>query len=163
MSHGVLWHSLSFVAVTAALLAILIGARLSFRWRLAVVAAASAAYIVHYAGLDALTGWPSRVPLDGTFDVLGARVVEPGRAGNEPGHVELWIHRDGERESRLFRLPYSDALHETASRARAGLDAGRPQRGRREPGNLGGSGGGSVRIADKPPPRLPAKPGQPSR
>lgn len=163
MSHALPWHSVAFVIVTALLAILLIGPRLPFVLRLCLTLAAGAAYLVHYVGLESLTGWPSRAPLAGEFDVLGTRVVEPDRTSGRQGHVELWIRRDGAEESRLFRLPYTEPLHDEAARARAGLDDGRAQRGRASASSAGGTGEGSVRIGDKPPPSLPTKSASPVR
>lgn len=157
MSQDLLPHSLVFVAVTAILLTILIRARLPFPLRLAIVAMAGSAYIVHYMQLEALTGWPSESALPEAFDVLGTRVVEPARSTDEPGHIELWIRLDGERTSRLFRVEYDEYLHEEAVGAQARLDEGRAQRGRRSSASTAGSGTGRLQISDKPQTRLPSK------
>lgn len=155
MIQGLPWLSAAFVAATAALVLVLVRARLPLTVRIVIAAAAGAVYIVHYSGLEALTGWPSRTAPEGEFDVLGTRVVEPDRASGEKGHIELWVHQRGERESRLFHLPYSADAHEQAARAGERIAEGRGQRGRYANGATGG--GGRLSIDDKPPPQLPAK------
>jgi hypothetical protein len=156
VATALIWHSAAFVVITALILLLVVRARLHFRWRLALAILAGAAYLAHYSGLNALTGWPTGTSLPAEFDVLGTRVVEPGRGSNAPGHIELWIREPGNRDSRLFTIPYEPAAHEEASRAQQRLAEGRRQRGR--PASSSGSDGqGSVVIEDKPPPRLPSK------
>ncbi len=157
MATALIWHSVAFVVVTALLVTLLARARVALPWRLAVTVLAGGAYIAHYNGLLALTGWPSREPLPAEFDVLGMRVVEPSRDGKASGRIELWIGAPGDDESRLYRLPYSAGLHEQVADARRRQAEGRDQRGRSHASRQGGTGEGAVSIEDKPPPRLPSK------
>lgn len=157
MATALIWHSVAFVVVTALLVSVLARARVPLPWRLTVTLLAGGAYIAHYNGLMALTGWPTGESLPAEFDVLGTRVLEPSRDGKESGRIELWIRAPGDTESRLFRLPYSAGLHEQAADARRRLAEGRDQRGRSHAARKGGTGEGAVSIEDKPPPRLPSK------
>lgn len=156
MAQALIPHSIVFVAVTAILVLVLTRSRLPFAWRLTITLAAGALYIVHYLGLEALTGWPSENELPAEFDVLGMRVVEPDRDDDGSGHIELWIRPPGAVDSRLYRLPYSGALHEEIERAEARQGDGHAQRGRATASGEG-SGAGRVSIENRPPPRLPSK------
>ena len=157
MAQALIWQSLAFVIVTALLAIFLIRARLPFMARLLIAVLAASAYLFHFAGLVELTGRASTAPLPDEFDVLATRIIEPRRANGEPGRIELWIREAGTSESRLHRLPYSNATHEEINRATARMRSGREQRGR--PGDPHGSQADSsaVRLEDKPPPRLPSK------
>jgi hypothetical protein len=157
VAQALIWHSLAFVVVTALLLAVLIRARLAFATRLLITVAAATAYLLHYAGLEALTGRPTGTGLPEEFDVLGTRIVEPRRSNGEPGRIELWIREAGSRESRLHRLPYSSATHEEVNRASSRMRRGLDQQGRVESTDGTQPDQSAVRFEDKPPPRLPSK------
>ncbi len=157
MAPSLIWHSVAFVVVTALLVLVLARARVAFGWRMMLAVLAGAAYISHYTGLVALTGWPSGDRLPAEFDVLGMRVVEPRRGGRDAGHIELWIRGPGDVDSRLHRLPYSPGMHEEIAAAQHRQAQGREQRGRTHASIKGGTGEGAVSIGDKPPARLPSK------
>ncbi len=156
MAPSLIALSTAFVLVTALLAAVALRARLSFGIRAVLVGLAAAAYLLHLAGLPGLAGWPSRQTLPGHFDVLGTRVVEPGREDAE-GRIELWVRVPGETASRLYLLPYSPPLHEQADGASRRLAEGRAQRGRSQSGSRGGGGNDEIVIDDRPPTRLPSK------
>jgi hypothetical protein len=171
--------SFAFVVITAILLWILIGAKGSWKAKLALIALVPAYGLLILRDADTHAGWPtSKTPPEESVLVWGV-IHEPGDLGKgDPGCIYVWlIPMDGSGADepkgtpRAFRLPYSRGLHEAVQGGMERAKEGRPgvlkrgQRGghghgRGEPngarGRRGGRGdeGDEYHSYDLPPPAV---------
>lgn len=143
--------TLTIVTITALLLvlaALLLNLNLytAWSWRIkataVVVSFTTLAAVYHM--LWQLLGWPVREPLPGDLAVLAIEVQEPSKGSAESGAVYLWARpaADPQAPPRAYELPYTQALHESASRAQRRLRDGRAQGARRGPASDSATGGG---------------------
>jgi hypothetical protein len=136
------------------------------RVAVAVLVALPAFYLLHYAGLKALVGWPAEVEPPGEFNLISEVVREPDPANGDRGEVFFWITTAGEPTPRAIAVPYSKPLHEAVDEAAQRRSEGRPQQAvRREAASRTearqpGEGGARYAFRDRPARGLPPKEGE---
>lgn len=160
--------SLSYVAVLAVLVLLLLNTRLASGWKLLLVVLAIGFYGLHYQGLKALLGWPAvdRPPEAIEMRLLATEVYE-GEA--DDGEIYVWLQslEDPSQAPRAYRLPYSEQHHQQLldaqrRQARGQVQWMQVQRSGKRPGNApSGSASAAetlqLKLRDKPRLRLPPK------
>ncbi len=161
----------AFIAIAGLLLWILIGARGSWKVKLALIVVIPSFGIAVWGSMDSLMGWPTSADVPGKSLLQWAVIHEPGDAGKgDPGRIHLWLvplGKDADRDyprgtPRAYVLPYSRELHKLVQEGMERVKKGHPvvlertkRRARR------GGGGGTLhnptdryRLYDLPPPEV---------
>jgi hypothetical protein len=133
LSAGVIALACAFLYLAALLAGVMPGPAWSWRAKLAGVAATALLVLATLASIPGLLGWPSAAALPPRFRLLAVQVLQPDKQTRHEGAVFLWAvdAKDLTRaaEPRAYRLPYSEALHESAATAAAKLGKGVAQLG----------------------------------
>ena len=123
-------------------------------------------YLLHYAGLKALVGWPAEVEPPEQFNLISEVVREPDPTNGDQGEVFFWISTTADPTPRAIAVPYSKPLHKAVDAAAQRRSEGRPQQAvKRETAartETSQPGEGSARFAfrDRPARGLPPKEGE---
>jgi hypothetical protein len=133
LNGGVIALACAFMFLAVLLASVMPGPAWSWRAKLAGVAASALLVLATLASVPGLLGWPSDAALPPRFRLLAVQVLQPDKQTRHEGAVFLWAvdAKDLTRaaEPRAFRLPYSEALHESAATAAAKLGKGVAQLG----------------------------------
>jgi hypothetical protein len=136
------------------------------RVAVAVLLVLPAFYLLHYAGLKALVGWPADVEPPEQFNLISEVVREPDPTNGDQGEVFFWITTAAEPTPRAIAVPYSKPLHEAVDEAAQRRNEGRPQQAvKRETAvrteaQQPGEGGARYAFRDRPVRGLPPKEGE---
>ena len=93
----------------------MVGSRAHLVFKVLATLATAALIPLTYIGIGELRGLPTDAPPPLSFQLHGARVVEPNPLSDEPGHVFLWLEAlDAENYAsgtpRAYQLPYDPDL-----------------------------------------------------
>lgn len=161
MSSSIVTLTLLLLALVALLLNLNLCTPWSWRIKAAAVMVSFTVLAAAYHVVWQLLGWPVQVALPEDTKVLAIQVREPAKEGGDAGAIFLWgqAANDPASPPRAYQLPYSRALHESASQARRRLRDGRAQGAR--PGAAGRDTlegrGAPVTFFDLDKPALPEK------
>jgi hypothetical protein len=167
MTGAVVGLVASYVVLATLLLSL--NLRSAWRWpiKAAAIGVTAGFFLVVFAALQALLGWPTEDQPPARFQLHAALIQEPDRKGPGPGAIYLWLSpRDPDGgiagPPRAYALPYSRALHEATVRAQAGLSAGRPIDGKSRPSSRPdglATPSAAIELFELPPPPLLPKTG----
>lgn len=135
-------------------------------------------FVMTFAALQGLMGWPSAADIPAAFQLHAALVEEPSKDRDQAGRIFLWL-TPSEAEAtegtatiaapgagqppRAFALPYSRELHDRVEAMREALQQGDLVAGRRMSGSPWerrfGQANGSIELYAPPPPPMPSKDG----
>lgn len=129
MTFTILTLAGAYALIAALLAGILLSARLHPAIKLVAAAATAGLMTLTYVDIGELRGLPSDGPLPDAFKLHWARVVEPNKLHNEPGHVFLWIEaldKDNYPSGtpRAYQLPYDPELVKKVEVALGKISAG---------------------------------------
>ena len=139
-----------YIGLSMMVLYLLIGSRLPWLLRGALVVLVSASYFASWMLWQDLAGWPARAVLPERFLFHAATIIEPDEENAEPGSIFVWataLTDDGPiAKPRAYRVAYLKSTHAQIQEAEARMRNGLPQVGKRK---LGPEGSFSVAGAMK--------------
>ena len=123
----------AFVLVALLLLSLNLYTQWSWRIKATMIALVSVFYLVMYASLPPLMGWPTAADLPKRFNLVAVYVQEPDKATGSKGEIFLWAtdlaHGPRGAEPRAYRVPFNGDLHARVVEAGNKMRKGLPQLG----------------------------------
>lgn len=137
MQTHVLGLTAAYAMLGTLLLLILVHLGIPRVVKVAIVACMTVVYAAFFFFAQGLLGWAAATAVPERFQVLWTRVVEPNPVRGSAGAIYLWVEALDDRNiaggtPRAFVVPYSAALADKVSTARAEIKKGNPQAGTRQ-------------------------------
>jgi len=115
VTFTILSLSAAYALVVALLVIVILSTRLHVLLKAAASLATAGLMVLTYVAVGELRGLPSDGPPPTAFKLHWARVVEPNKLRNEPGHVFLWLEALDKSNypsgtPRAYQLPYDPEL-----------------------------------------------------
>ncbi len=133
MTLSLLGLSVSYVALAVLLALALIHSQIHQAIKATAAIGVCALYLIHYAALNGMIGWPSDRSLPYQFRLLAGEIHEPNPVIGREGEIFLWLtslnDNVGYGTPRAYRLAYSRARHDNIGKALDKLGNGIPQMG----------------------------------
>lgn len=126
--------ALAYAVVVALLIGIFIAPRITAPGRVAAAVAAVGLFLLTYQQVGELRGWPSDTQPPASFQLHGARVIEPDPLQGDPGRIFMWLEELDESNypsgtPRAYTFPYSAELVSDIDGAMAKIQAGNEMAG----------------------------------
>ena len=147
----------AFVIISAILLWFVIGSKGNWLLKAVVIAATLCFSLGMWNSVEGLQGWPTKEPLPAKFLLHWAVIEEGNKQTDTPGNIYLWVEDMADKNEnpnwfsflpkqmtdkpRVYKVPYSRAVHEQLQKAMEGMKKGKRFVGENKNGKIGNGEG----------------------